>query len=332
MAFRIQLPLSTCVLLVSTLAAPSAFAGPVADPHATNAQRAQAARKTAANNPLCSYDLLSSYYWEIGDVTGALASGRVGGRINASSMMNVGSSSKWLYSSYVVEKRGDVPADVPFLTFTSGYSHFDSTQCLDSGTVEQCFPGERDLDEAAGHVFHYDGGHMQQHAIDIGLGPLSNRPLATEVRTGVGNELSLQYTKPQLAGGAKTSASNYAIFLRKLLVDSPTPLAMGALLGSHAVCTLPGPDCNASADVLVPEAWHYSLGHWIEDDPTTTPTMNFAYSSPGLFGFYPWVDADRKLYGILARQSGNLVEQDAGYVSAQCGRLLRLAWKTATPQ
>jgi hypothetical protein len=107
---------------------------------------------------------------------------------------------------------------------------------------------------------------------------------------------------------------------------------MGALLGSHAVCTLPGPDCNASADVLVPEAWHYSLGHWIEDDPATTPRMNFAYSSPGLFGFYPWVDTDRKLYGILSRQAGNIVEQNAGYVSAQCGRLLRLAWKTAKPQ
>jgi hypothetical protein len=173
---------------------------------------------------------------------------------------------------------------------------------------------------------------MQQHAINIGLGPLTNRPLATEIRTGVGNELALQYTKPQPAGGAKTSAANYAIFLRKLLVDSPTPLAMGSLLGSHAVCTLPGPDCNASTDVLVPEAWHYSLGHWIEDDPTGTPQMNFAYSSPGLFGFYPWVDTDRKLYGILARQVGNLAEQNAGYTSAQCGRLIRLAWKTATPQ
>jgi hypothetical protein len=324
--------MSALILLGAALGSLSVSAASGPDPHATNAQRAQAARKTAANNPLCAYDVLSSFYWEIGDATGMLASGRVGGRINANSVMNVGSASKWLYSSYVVEKQGDVPADVPFLTFTSGYSNFDSTQCPNNGTVGDCYPGDQNLDEAANHVFHYDGGHMQQHAISIGLGPLKNRQLATEILTAVGTELAIQYTKPQLAGGAQTNAANYAMFLRKLLVDSHSPLAMGGLLGSHAVCTFPGPDCNASSDVSVPESWHYSLGHWVEDDPTTTPPMNFAYSSPGLFGFYPWVDTDRKLYGILARASANLVDQNAGYVSAQCGRQIRLAWKTAKPQ
>ena len=60
--------------------------------------------------------------------------------------------------------------------------------------------------------------------------------------------------------------------------------------------------------------------------------MNYAYSSPGSFGFYPWVDLDRKLYGVLARQTEAFTGNDEGYLSVQCGRLIRLAWKTGVAQ
>jgi hypothetical protein len=223
-----------------------------------------------------------------------------------------------------------LPEYRPYLNFTSGYSNFDSTACVDNGSVSQCLPGPIDAAEAAGAVFHYDGGHMQQHALEIGLGPLRNRPLASEVSSLIGPEMDLRYTQPQPPGGAKTSGRQYADFLRRLLIGSTNPLQMGELLGSNPVCTVPSESCNASSELAVPEAWHYSLGHWIEDDPTNTPAINFAYSSPGLFGFYPWVDVDRKLYGVLVRQGLDLVND--GYLSAQCGRLIRLAWKTGQPQ
>lgn len=294
------------------------------------AVRAAAARKTALYNPACSRDLLKSFYWEIGDVSGPLASGRVGGRLTADSIMNIGSASKWLYAAYVVERFGDAPDVRPFLNFTSGYSNFDSTQCVDNGTVSQCLPGPINAAEAASGTFHYDGGHMQQHALNLGLGPLRNSQLAAEVRSVIGPEMDLRYTQPQPPGGAKTSGRQYASFLRRLLVDSTNPLRMGALLGSHAVCTIPSATCNASPELAVPEAWHYSLGHWIEDDPAGTPANNFAYSSPGLFGFYPWVDIERKYYGVLVRQGLDLAND--GFLSAQCGRLIRLGWKTGVPQ
>jgi hypothetical protein len=295
----------------------------------SDAQRARAADKTAKTHPLCSVDLLRSFYWEIGDVNGVRAAGRVGGRVGQDSTFNVGSATKWLYAAHAVERFGAGVDVVPYLNFTSGYSAFDSTQCPDDGTVEQCLPGPQNAAEAAAGIFHYDGGHLQQHAIVFGLGPLRNAGLASEVRSVIGPALDLRFTKPQPAGGANTNARNYAEFLRRLLVDSPQPLALGALLGSHAVCTLPGPDCVASSSLALPEAWHYSLGHWVEDDPVTTPPINRAYSSPGLFGFYPWVDRDRRVYGILSRNGLDIANE--AYRSAQCGRLIRLAWKTGKP-
>ncbi|MFD1712495.1 hypothetical protein FVQ98_09520 [Ottowia sp. GY511] len=45
-------------------------------------------------------------------------------------------------------------------------------------------------------------------------------------------------------------------------------------------------------------------------------------TSAGSFGFYPWMDASKTWYGIVARadQSGS------GFDSFQCGQLIRSAW------
>ena len=73
------------------------------------------------------------------------------------------------------------------------------------------------------------------------------------------------------------------------------------------------------------EVWHYSLGHWVEDDPTVG---DHAFSSAGALGFYPWIDKSKTYYGVLARDAG--LEANAGYHSVQCGRLIRKAWTSAT--
>jgi hypothetical protein len=306
-----------------------------ADP--TNQQRATAARRTVAKNSLCSARKLDSFYWEVGDLNGALVSGSVVNRngapkVTRDTTLSIASSSKWIYSSYVIEKVGDDPAGRPFLNLTSGYSNFRSSECPTDGTVADCNPGSIDQFEADNHVFHYDGGHMQKHANDFGLGPLVNASLATEIGDVIGSGSTIAYLQPALAGGVSTTARAYATILRKFLVGAASPLKLGDLLGSNPVCTYPSDTCNASKLVALQEAWHYSLGHWIEDDPTGTPPLNFAYSSPGSFGFYPWVDIDRNLYGILARQTGAFTGKDEGYASTQCGRLIRLAWKTGIVQ
>ena len=115
----------------------------------------------------------------------------------------------------------------------------------------------------------------------------------------------------------------YGAFLRRILGD----LVIRDSLGSHAVCTNPS-TCPTALYSPVPaaESWHYSLAHWVEDDPTVG---DGAFSSAGAFGFYPWIDASKTYYGILARYS---VSANAYIQSVQCGRLLRKAWLSAEVQ
>ena len=51
-----------------------------------------------------------------------------------------------------------------------------------------------------------------------------------------------------------------------------------------------------------------------------------AFSSPGAFGFYPWVTPDKRYYGLLARMNTG---SGAAMDSVACGRKLRLAWLAA---
>ena len=87
--------------------------------------------------------------------------------------------------------------------------------------------------------FDYNGGHMQKHATLMGLGPL-------------GADWSFGYGQPQLASGRSTSAAG---------------LQISKLLGTHAVCTNPA-TCSDAVHTPIPstESWHYSVGHWVEDD------------------------------------------------------------------
>lgn len=296
--------------------------------------RVAAVNATAQSTPECQ--ALQPFYWEIGDASGRLGSGQIGsGAPNASTVMTIASSSKWLYGAYVAERRAgalSTTADVPYLNFTSGYSNFGLPLCGIAFDVSDCLSGDRGVRndvEAAGRLYHYDSGHMQVHAIQLGLGPLSPQALASEVRSRLGADIQLTYAEPQLAGGVNMSADAYGRFLRKLLVGSATPLRMASLLGTSAVCTLPG-RCPTSAFSPGSDDWHYSIGHWVEDDPRASPPGDGTFSSPGAFGFYPWVDANRQWYGVLARES--ITAGHGGFASARCGRRLRDAWRTGQAQ
>jgi hypothetical protein len=104
--------------------------------------------------------------------------------------------------------------------------------------------------------------------------------------------------------GIYTTSDDYAAFLRNILNGT---YQMSQTLSAFSVCTnwtVPGcnavpnesPITTASNDA---EAWHYSLGHWIEDDPSVG---DGSFSSPGALGFYPWVDKTSTYYGLLVRE------------------------------
>jgi nitrate reductase NapE component len=313
--------------VAGSLAACGGGGGDPGDPAPTEAARLAAAQTTAlstAND--CAP--VRPFYWEIGDGQGLRASGSTdGSTYTASTVMAIASASKWLYAAYVAQvKNGTLNAvnDVPYLNFSSGYTGFDF--CLASQTVAECQSHSGPLINNGGYSsteagrFAYSGGHMQKHAVDIGLGAMGNAALATEIRAKLGTDINLGYSQPQLAGGVVTSAADYAVFLRKLIRNE---LQLRPLLATQALCASDA--ACARTGVIYPapttETWHYSLGHWVEDDPVVG---DGAVSSAGAFGFYPWINRARDTYGILARKA----EAGNGFESVRCGRLIRKAWET----
>jgi hypothetical protein len=309
----------------------SSMPAPAPAPGPDTATRTLAATNTALNNTACT--AIQPFYWEIGDKTQRLASASVGGTTyTASTSMLIASASKWLYGAYVAERRAGVltAEDIKYLHFQSGYTNFSAGGCTNTETVASCLThdGNGVYDPATDGKFFYSGAHMQKHASlpapdGVDLGTRVNATLAAEIRAKLGTEINLSYTQPQLAGGVKTTPADYAIYLRKLLNNQ---LKMAALLGSYKVCTNPNTCTEALRTPITANVdWHYSVGHWVEDDPATG---DGAFSSAGAFGFYPWVDAGKTYYGIVARVDA----VGGGNDSAVCGAIVRKAWLSGVAQ
>ncbi len=284
----------------------------------TAAQRGEAARSTAETNEKCK--AVQPFYWSIGDAHGVLADGSVGARApTATTTMPIASASKLVYAAFVAQQRHGqlTDDDVRFLTFTSGYTHFRN--CHRGQTIAECEDTGHNAehDAVTDGKFDYNGGHMERHAMLDGLGSLDAAGLARTINDTLGT--SFRYLQPQLAGGISTTAADYGDFLRRI-VDGQ--LQMKSLLGTHAVCTNPRTCSTAAASPFTQADVHYSIGHWVEDDPQG----DGAFSSAGAFGFYPWISRDETTWGVLARFSFTFNGAKAGAASLMCGREIRAAW------
>lgn len=294
-------------------------------------QRRAAADVVAATHADCA--AAQPFHWSVGDAGGRLAEGSQGaGAPAADTVMPIASASKWLYAAYAAEMRQGQPTaeDITLMNFTSGWTGFDG--CLRGQTVAQCQSYQgllvRNGEFETGHVgrFFYSGGHMQKHAVLMGLGDDDTTALAQHVGGVI--DAKLVYTQAQLAGGASTSAAEYGRFLQRVAAGR---LQITSLLGRHAVCTNPDTCSTAIASPVSGSlSWHYGLGHWVEDDPTHG---DGSFSSAGAFGFYPWVDAQRTWWGIVARHksggsNSEASDQKPARESAACGLRIRTAWMT----
>ena len=304
------------------LAAMLALAGAAqAGAEPTIAQRTKAATQVAQTDPACT--AVRPFYWSVGDGGGPRADGRVGLLApRATTRMPIASASKWVYGAYVVQKHGGVLAksDIDFLTFVSGYTDFG--KCRRDQTVGSCdaWRGNGRHEAANDGRFYYDGGHMQKHASLDGEAGDDDGLLAQRVNAMLGT--SFEYLQPQLAGGIETSAADYGRFLQRIVAGE---LLMHDALGRHAVCTNPSTCPTAARTPMAPdESPHYSIGHWVEDDPAVG---DGAFSSAGAFGFYPWIDRGVRWWGVLARVDVGVGQAPGpGVESLYCGRRIRAAW------
>lgn len=288
------------------------------------ATRIAAARQTAAANAHCT--AVSPFYYELGDRNGAIITGSIGATYAATTQMNIASASKWLFGAYVAEVRGGVLSadDTRATHMLAGYASMGSI-CGAASTVASCFAfgGNDTYTPAKLDRYNYDSGHFQKWGVDNGMAAMTGTDVAAAYQATLG--VTTTFNGPLLAGGAIMSAADYAVFLRRMLNSQ---LRIASLLGDQKTCTQPGAACpTADVSPITVEAWNYSVGHWVEDDPAAG---DGAFSSAGAFGFYPWIDASKTYYGILARE--DMTVGNNGYDSAQCGRLIRKAYVTGTAQ
>lgn len=285
----------------------------------------------AANGPAC--EGARPFYWELGDSSGdPIVSGQVGGnKFDRDTDISIGSASKWLLAAYVVERFNGLPNGpegekiASALKMLDGYTSFNPLLCLATAKVSSCHTvGSNDLvEEDRIGYFNYGGGHGQAIATDpalLGLGDMYRYQLMNEVNSYLALGDSFSYKTPGVSGGMTASARDYADFLQRILDGS---LVMSQYLGYSPVQTV----CDKCSSFYGVANLHYSLHHWIEDndqagaltDGTPVPVGDGAYSSLGIFGFYPWISADKNYYGIVSRK---------GYPSPSytCGRAIRDAF------
>ncbi len=300
-----------------------------------------AAAKTAAStDPMCTTDKLGDFYWEIGnaaDNAPIVSASQGGGSVKSNTYFNIASASKWIFGAYVLEKKGinQVRSNNSLkdgLRFMSGYTGFNEDACAGTTNVAACYSaGMGDNTEQPNqntiNKFDYDSGHDQKLAVkDMGLGNFTANQLDTEYQNTIGlsKGFNMAALDPLMAGGMMGTATDYALFLKKIMKQE---LVIGNYLGDEAVCALPSA-CPGkvvfSPILLMNEPWTYSYNHWVESEKGNGSID--AYSSPGKWGFYPWISADRKYYGILSRHdkaAGAYVE------SVKCGRQIRKAFMAA---
>lgn len=324
----------------------------------TDAQKALIEQAAAECPGLSSGAGPNSFYWEVGDGTRVLDSGNVG-LTNVSptdSTFPLASGSKLIFSTFMKQTRPNgllTDEDTKYLRMYGGYSKTATCLGPDSGpfvvSVLDCYNqtgGDKAYDSTNDGKFYYSGAQFQAKAVkDTALGLLGLNA------TGLANKIALTlpilngkltYKVPSIGGGGQMAPADYGAFLRWLIVQSnQSGSTLANLLGSSAVCTVS--EKNASNLEACPTAgsaglgetnspplpgnqvWQYSLGHFVEKDPVTG-AGDGAYSSPGEFGFYPWIDSTKTYYGIVAR----VVYFPTAYQgSILCGQHIRDAFTRA---
>jgi len=354
----IQKPFTSTILFaVILLMQPSVSSSATLD---TRAAAASAAADGAACSGLSFYWEIGNAE---GEFRGGQRTALFGKPVSRQTQGLIASAGKWIYATYAIEKSGGAPDpifDIPMLNFTSGYDK--QRLCFNLDTVGSCGSLARaPFSPANEGRFSYGSAHMQHHgAADelryLGISQIRSAALGPTIAAGLGIQsdtlvtsperklfqtklsVGLKYSGPELAADAAIDAGTYASLLQKILSGA---LRMSEHLGSNQVCASDRMDSDGhyfcSSDggntknvgyvpPLPPELdqetpangppWHYSLGHWVEKDGT--------FSGVGGFGFYPWIDKNKRWYGIIARfATSNVMAYQQSLV---CGRAIRNAW------
>jgi serine-type D-Ala-D-Ala carboxypeptidase/endopeptidase len=213
------------------------------------------------------------------------------------------------------------------LSFTSGLEPEHACTLLPNITLAECVAliANRPLVAAPGTRFDYGSTHLHvaarmaevvtgeswadvfamQLKSPLALGP--DLVFYTAPRQGTGT------TNPLIAGGLRATMNEYAKIL-KLEYDEGLwqgqRLMNAALFDAQSTEPYPNAVIGNSPAVNAGFNAKYGLANWLE---CASPAVNCqVQSSPGAFGFTPWVDRDGGYYAIIAME---VTESQAGIVA-----------------
>lgn len=261
---------------------------------------------------------------------------RIKGAFALDRSVAIASASKWMASATIMRlvERGTMrlddrpqqyldfwtndPADArsrvtleQLLSFTSGFDsrNQDADCTLDPTTTVQACAGDiyaDGPDGTPGEQFAYGNGHlhiaaaMAEKASGLAFADLFEREIA--VPLGLSDQSAFAFpsrANPLVAGGATSSANDYALFLDalvagRIVADLDTFLADRT--GGVPITFRPRAASNAGD-------WRYALGAFVECDSPEFDSECAAdqiYSSPGLFGWTPWIDRKNGYWALIA--------------------------------
>ena len=203
------------------------------------------------------------------------------------------------------------------LSFTSGLP--PGADCIRSAavTLAACVAEIATLAPLAapGQRFDYGSTHLHVAArmAEVVTGDSWNAIFATQLGTPLGlSEEARYYTFPRTrlgeanplaAGGLVVTLEEYTRLLALVLNGGRhqgNPLIPSALIDRIFVNPFPDAELGSEPELVEVRGYRYGLGAWLECD---TPASGCAIaSSPGWFGWTPWVDRERGYLAILAME------------------------------
>jgi CubicO group peptidase (beta-lactamase class C family) len=111
-------------------------------------------------------------------------------------------------------------------------------------------------------------------------------------------------SNPRLDGGMHWQANDYIDFIRAFQFgDLLTLKTRGQMLMDR---TASSEIVNSPIEDSLSDQWHYGYGIWLQCPHTAFDCETIAYySSPGIYGAYPFMNAEQHFFGIVARQGAN---------------------------
>ena len=199
------------------------------------------------------------------------------------------------------------------LAFTSGFNLSETPgNCIGNGntTLQACAQVYYDqgISTTPGTAYAYGNAHLQIAAAMAEIA--GGKPFSQLFRDKVAIPLAIGQVSginlpspanPRVAGGGTSTGEEYAKMLDGVL---------GGRLLTNLTNFQTDQTTNVTFLILPPGIatvgdWHYAAASWYECD---TPTFGAAcaatkvISSPGAFGWTPWIDFDNGYYGVIAMQ------------------------------